>query len=113
MTQISFVGLVLIPEQRENPGTDGTFPQVSEKAIFKTSERPVCPHIFPKLPAVCGEAALHSSQSGEGWGCANVRRIGSGAVFATTQPALRDGWRSSRNGQHENANERREDFVQR
>jgi hypothetical protein len=67
MTQISFVGLVRIPEQRENPGTDGTFPQVSEKAILKTSERPVCPHIFPKLPAVCGEAALHSSQSGEGW----------------------------------------------
>jgi len=27
--------------------------------------------------------------------------------------AARDGWRLSRNGQHENANERREDFVQR
>src|SRR5271157_173883 len=37
---------------------------------------------------------------------------GSGAVFATTPPALRDAWRSSRNGRRENANERREDFVQ-
>jgi hypothetical protein len=46
-------------------------------------------------------------------GCANVRRTGSGAVFVTTQPAVRDGSRSSQNGRHENANERREDFVQR
>src|SRR5712692_9680830 len=45
-------------------------------------------------------------------GCANVRRTGSGAVFATTQPAVRDGSRSSRDGRRENANERREDFVQ-
>src|SRR2546430_17269356 len=45
--------------------------------------------------------------------CANVRRTGSGAVFATTQPPVRDGSRSSQNGRHENANELREDFVQR
>ena len=45
-------------------------------------------------------------------GGANVRRTGNGAVFATMQPALRDGSRSSRNGGHENANEVREDFVQ-
>src|SRR5216684_8946586 len=45
-------------------------------------------------------------------GCASVRRTGSGAVFATTQPAVRDGSRSSQNGRHENANERREDSVQ-
>jgi hypothetical protein len=32
--------------------------------------------------------------------------------FRTTQPAVRDGWRSNRNGRHANANERREDFVQ-
>jgi hypothetical protein len=44
--------------------------------------------------------------------CANVRRTGSGAVFATTQPAVKDGLRSSRNGRRENANELREDFVQ-
>src|SRR5947209_7096873 len=44
--------------------------------------------------------------------CASVRRTGSGAVFATTQPAVRDGSRSSQNGRHENANEQREDFVQ-
>ena len=41
------------------------------------------------------------------------RRSESGAVFATTQAAVRDGSRSSRNGRHENANERREDSVQR
>jgi hypothetical protein len=34
-------------------------------------------------------------------------------VFDTTQPAVRDGSRSSQNGRHENANERREDYVQR
>src|SRR5207248_3233359 len=39
-------------------------------------------------------------------------RTGSGAVFATTQPAVRDESRSSRNGQHENAKERQENFVQ-
>ena len=66
-----------------------------------------------KLLAVCGKAALYPSQSGQAGGCASVRRTGSGAVFATTQLAVRDGWRSSQNGQHENANERREDFVQR
>ena len=43
-------------------------------------------------------------------GCAGVLRTGSGAVFATTQPAVRDGSRSSRNGRLENANERREDL---
>src|ERR1700722_8226895 len=37
---------------------------------------------------------------------------GSGGVFATTRPAVRDGSGSSRNGRHESANERREDFVQ-
>ena len=47
------------------------------------------------------------------WACASVRRTGSGAVFATTQPAVRDGSRSSQNGRRENANELREDFVQR
>src|SRR5438094_5438951 len=47
------------------------------------------------------------------WACASVRRTGSGAVFATTQPAVRDGSRSSQKGRRENANERREDFVQR
>jgi REP element-mobilizing transposase RayT len=33
--------------------------------------------------------------------------------FRHYQPAVRDGSRSSRNGQHENANEPREEFVQR
>src|ERR1035437_8927328 len=46
-------------------------------------------------------------------GRASVRRTGSGAVFVTTQLGVRDGSRSSQNGRHENANERREDFVQR
>jgi hypothetical protein len=39
-------------------------------------------------------------------------KIWSGAVVATTQPALKDGWKSSRNGRHGNANERRGDFLQ-
>jgi len=46
-------------------------------------------------------------------GLASVRRAGSGAVFATTQPAVRDGSRSSKNGRLENANERPGEFVQR
>ena len=33
--------------------------------------------------------------------------------FDTMQPAVRDGSRASQNGRHENANERREDSVQR
>src|SRR6266481_9310558 len=45
-------------------------------------------------------------------GCANVRRTGSGAVFATTQLAVRDELRSSRNGRRESANERRGNCVQ-
>jgi hypothetical protein len=43
----------------------------------------------------------------------SARRSGSGAVVATTLPAVRGAWRSSRNGLLENANERRGDFVQR
>ena len=39
--------------------------------------------------------------------------LGHPAVFGTTQRAARDGSRSSQNGRHENANERREDLVQR
>src|SRR2546423_580048 len=37
---------------------------------------------------------------------------GCGAASATTQPAMRDGSRSSQNGRRENANELREHFVQ-
>src|SRR5712692_9223796 len=64
-----------------------------------------------KLPAVCGKAALHSSQSGEG---RVVRTSGGLGVeqFPPLRNRLRGGWRSSRNGRHENANEQREDFVQ-
>jgi putative transposase len=46
-------------------------------------------------------------------GLCEVRKIGSGAVFATTQLAVRDGSKSSRNGQRENANERRGKCVRR
>src|SRR5258708_39485706 len=45
-------------------------------------------------------------------GCANGRRTGSGAVFATTRLGVRDGSRLSRSGRRENANERREHSVQ-
>jgi Transposase IS200 like len=66
-----------------------------------------------QLRAVCREAFATFIEIRSGLGCASVRRIGSGAVFATMQPVLRDGSRSSRNGRHENANERRGDFVRR
>jgi REP element-mobilizing transposase RayT len=46
-------------------------------------------------------------------GYANVLKTGSGAVFVTMPPALKDASRSSRNGRHENANERREHSAQR
>jgi hypothetical protein len=43
----------------------------------------------------------------------NVRRTGSGAVFATTQLAVKEEWRSSQNGRREDASARRENFVPR
>jgi hypothetical protein len=44
-------------------------------------------------------------------GCASARRTGSGAVFVTTQPAVKEGSRSSQNGPRANANEQPGDFV--
>ncbi len=67
---------------------------------------------YPKLPAVCGQRCAIFIAIRSSAGCANVRRTGRGAVFATTQPAVTEGSRSSQDGRHENANERREDFVQ-
>jgi hypothetical protein len=45
-------------------------------------------------------------------GYVSVRKTGTGAAFAITQPELRDTSRSSRNGRRESGNEQREDFVQ-
>jgi len=56
--------------------------------------------------------ALKSLEQGVSW-----RLIGDAEHFWQKryymQPAVRDGSRSSQNGRHENANELREDFVQR
>ena len=41
----------------------------------------------------------------------SVRRTGHGAAFATMQAGLRDALRSSQNGPHENAKEKRDDSV--
>lgn len=41
----------------------------------------------------------------------SVRRIGSGAAFATTRLGQQDEWRSSRNGQRGSGNGKRDDFV--
>jgi hypothetical protein len=63
------------------------------------------------LRAVCGKAALHSSQSGEGWVVRASGGLAVEAVFVTTPLAARDELRLNRNGRRESANERREDCV--
>ncbi len=45
-------------------------------------------------------------------GCASAPKTGSGVAFATMRRALKDAWKSSRNGRHENANEREESSAQ-
>jgi hypothetical protein len=53
-----------------------------------------------KLPAVLWKSCAIFIAIRSSAGCASVRRTGSGAAFATTQPAVRDGSKSSQNGRH-------------
>jgi len=56
----------------------------------------------PERSSVCGKASIYSSESGKAVS-AGARRIGSGAVFASTRRAAQGGWRLNANGRRAEA----------